>query len=150
MPGLSVEDIRIGISQPRNKNLAEVFHRLHLIESYGTGIRRIFRLYEKCALKPSIETTPNAFKIVLPNMNSDDALNEDSSSKSDERISTVTPQMNKVLDYLAEHGEMNEDDLQSLLGVKKTRAYMVARQMKEDGLIDIVGRGGTKKYRTAK
>lgn len=83
-------------------------------------------------------------------MNSDDALNEDSSSKSDERISTVTPQMNKVLDYLAEHGEMNEDDLQSLLGVKKTRAYMVARQMKEDGLIDIVGRGGTKKYRTAK
>lgn len=150
LPGLSVEDIRIGISQPRNKNLAEVFHRLHLIESYGTGIRRIFRLYEKCALKPSIETTPNAFKIVLPNMNSDDALNEDSSSKSDERISTVTPQMNKVLDYLAEHGEMNEDDLQSLLGVKKTRAYMVARQMKEDGLIDIVGRGGTKKYRTAK
>ena len=43
--GLSTEDIRSGISQPRNKKLAEVFHRLRLIESYGTGIRRIFDLY---------------------------------------------------------------------------------------------------------
>ncbi|MCF0105495.1 MAG: putative DNA binding domain-containing protein, partial [Holdemanella sp.] len=42
LPGLSCEDIRTGISQTRNKNLAEVFHRLRLIESYGTGIRRIF------------------------------------------------------------------------------------------------------------
>ena len=48
LPGLSTDDIRIGISQPRNKNLAEMFHRLRLIESYGTGIRRIYKLYEKC------------------------------------------------------------------------------------------------------
>ena len=46
LPGLSVEDIRSGISQPRNRKLAEIFHRLKFIESYGTGIRRIFRLYE--------------------------------------------------------------------------------------------------------
>ena len=31
LPGLSTDDIRIGISQPRNKNLAEMFHRLRLI-----------------------------------------------------------------------------------------------------------------------
>ena len=67
--GLSAEDIRIGVSQPRNKKLAEVFYRLRLIESYGTGIRRIFRLYENCPIQPSIEVTANAFKIVLPNMN---------------------------------------------------------------------------------
>ncbi|MBO5383865.1 MAG: putative DNA binding domain-containing protein, partial [Ruminococcus sp.] len=34
LPGLSPDDIRSGISQPRNKNLADIFHRLHLIESY--------------------------------------------------------------------------------------------------------------------
>ena len=37
LPGLSAEDIQNGISQPRNPKLAEVFHRLRLIESYGTG-----------------------------------------------------------------------------------------------------------------
>ena len=44
LPGLSAEDIRSGISQPRNRRLAEIFHRLRLIESYGTGIRKIYAL----------------------------------------------------------------------------------------------------------
>ena len=68
LPGLSTDDIRIGISQPRNKNLAEMFHRLHLIESYGTGIRKIYKLYENCPLQPVIEATPNAFKFTFPDI----------------------------------------------------------------------------------
>ena len=55
LPGLSPDDIRSGISQPRNKNLAEVFYRLRLIESYGTGIRRIFNLYADCPKQPEIK-----------------------------------------------------------------------------------------------
>lgn len=54
---------------------------------------------------------------------------------------TVTPQMKTVLDYLAEYGEMTDEDLQELLNVKKTRAYLLARQMHENGLIEIVGEG---------
>ena len=69
MPGLSTEDILSGISQPRNRNLVEIFHRLRLIESYGTGIRRIFHLYKNCPLAPEIHVTPNAFRLVLPNQN---------------------------------------------------------------------------------
>ena len=61
LPGLTPDDIRSGISQPRNRNLAEVFHRLRLIESYGTGIRRIFNLYAKCTEQPQIEVTSNTF-----------------------------------------------------------------------------------------
>ena len=61
--------------------------------------------------------------------------------------SVVTPQMKTVLDYLAEYGEMNDDDLQELLNVKKTRAYLLARQMNENGLSEIVGRGVEKKYK---
>ena len=60
---------------------------------------------------------------------------------------TVTPQMKTVLDYLAEYGEMTDEDLQELLNVKKTRAYLLARQMRENGLIEIVGRGAEKKYK---
>ncbi len=46
LPRLLPEDIRNGISQLRNRNLAGIFHRLNLIESYGTGIRRIFAQYD--------------------------------------------------------------------------------------------------------
>lgn len=142
LPGLSTDDIRIGVSQPRNKKLAEIFHRLRLIESYGTGIRRIFKLYESCPVQPSIEVTANAFKIVLPNMNANSAAAESAL-----KTVVITPQMKTVMDYLAEYGEMTDEDLQELLNIKKTRAYLLARQMNENGLIDIVGRGAAKKYK---
>lgn len=146
LPGLSTEDIRIGVSQPRNKKLAEVFHRLRLIESYGTGIRRIFKLYENCPVQPSIEATTNAFKIVLPNMNASGAIAESTPEASEKAPVAITPQMKTVMDYLAEYGEMTDEDLQALLNIKKTRAYLLARQMNENGLIEIIGRGAAKKY----
>ncbi len=147
LPGLSTEDIRIGVSQPRNKKLAEVFHRLRLIESYGTGIRRIFKLYENCPVQPSIEATANAFKIVLPNMNATGAAIESTPALAEKAPAAITPQMKTVMDYLAEYGEMTDEDLQELLNIKKTRAYLLARQMNENGLIDIIGRGAAKKYK---
>ena len=147
LPGLSTEDIRIGISQPRNKKLAEVFHRLRLIESYGTGIRRIFKLYENCPVQPSIEATTNAFRIVLPNMNATDTANEDTPATTGKSTAAITTQVKTVMDYLAKYDEMTDEDLQELLNIKKTRAYQLARQMHENELIDIIGRGASKKYK---
>lgn len=147
LPGLSTEDIRIGVSQPRNKKLAEVFHRLRLIESYGTGIRRISKLYENCPAQPVIEATANAFKFVLPNMNAGGTVAESTPKMDIKNSTTITPQMKTVMDYLAKYGEMTDEDLQELLNIKKTRVYLLARQMSENGLIEIVGRGAAKKYK---
>lgn len=91
-PGLSEGDIRIGISQSRNKKLAEIFRRLRLVEGCGAGIRRIYKLYEKCDAQPVIEATPNAFKIVLPNMCGTAPIPTDESA--------ITYQMREVLDYI--------------------------------------------------
>lgn len=143
LPGLSAADIRIGVSQPRNKKLAEIFYRLRLIESYGTGIRRIFKLYENCPVQPSIVTTANAFKMILPNMNAVGAIPEGI----ERGRSGITPQMKSVVDYLREYGEMTDEDLQELLHIKKTRSYLLARQMRENGLIDMIGKGADKKYK---
>ena len=139
LPGLSPDDIRSGISQPRNRNLAEVFHRLRLIESYGTGIRRIFNLYAACSEQPQIEVTTNTFKITLPNMNASPAATPES-------VATVTAQMQKVLDYIKENGQITEKEISDLLGLKKTRTFTVAKQMRDLGLIKVVGRGESKKY----
>ena len=147
LPGLSAEDIRIGISQPRNKNLAEIFHRLRLIESYGTGIRRIYKLYENCPVQPSIEASANAFKIVLPNMNAaENTMKENDAALAVKASAFITPQMKTVVDYLSAHGEMSDEELQTLLEIKKTRSYLLAKQMKEAGLIEIIGKGTWKKY----
>lgn len=145
LPGLSAEDIRSGISQPRNRNLAEIFHRLKLIESYGTGIRKIFSLYRECGTQPKIEVTPNTFKLILPNMNAASVVDEAVPVKAEQF--SITPQMKTVLDYLSDYGEIGEEELQELLNVKRTRAYLVARQMCEADLIVTMGRGVNKKYK---
>lgn len=147
LPGLSADDIRSGISQPRNRKLAEIFHRLRLIEAYGTGIRKIYTLYKDCAIQPRIEVTPNTFKLILPNMNANIEKPEPVSIKANAALQNLTPQMKTVLDYLAEYGEMTDEELRELLNVKKTRAYLLARQMNENGLIEIAGRGAEKKYK---
>lgn len=143
LPGLSADDIRSGISQPRNRKLVEIFHRLKLIESYGTGIRKIYAFYKDCAVQPRIEVTSNTFKLVLPNMN----INVETDETVNHASVVITSQMKTVLDYLSEYDEMTDQDLQELLNIKKTRAYLLARQMHENGLIDIIGRGASKKYK---
>ena len=141
LPGLSAEDIMNGISQPRNPKLAEVFHRLHLIESYGTGIRRIYALYKDCSRKPEIVVTPNSFKLILPNINyySTDDIVKYSSKK-------LNAQQEKIMQYISENGEITEDITQQLLDVKRTRAYVILKEMCDKGFIEVHGRGQKKKY----
>ena len=139
LPGLMPDDIRSGISQPRNKNLAEIFHRLHLIESYGTGIRKIYSLYHNCPAQPRIEVTQNTFKIILPNMNTA-ALSEPSNKI------PVTPQMQSILDHIANNGHITDEEIGSLLCLKKTRIFNLTKQMRELGLIVVDGRGKDKRY----
>lgn len=76
LPGLTTEDIKSGISQPRNRKLADIFHRLRYIEPYGTGIRRIYTMYKNCPQQPTIIVTPNTFKIILPNQNNPSATSD--------------------------------------------------------------------------
>lgn len=138
VPGLSAEDIRTGISQPRNPKLAEVFHRLHLIESYGTGIRRIYKLYENCAEQPHIEVTANTFKIVLPNMNE----NQSAAKHKPE----ISERMKTVLGFISKNGAITDTEISNLLNLKKTQTYTVVKQMQQLGLMSAVGKGKNKKY----
>ena len=139
VPGLSADDIKSGISQPRNRNMAEIFHRLNYIESYGTGIRRIYALYENCSKKPQIEVTSGTFRIILPNMNQEgNNLNS---------APAIKKQWQIVIDYLTQHVEITDAELRELLAVKKTRAYTLTKEMEAAGLIFASGRGENKKYR---
>jgi len=140
LPGLSTDDIRSGISQPRNKKLAELFHRLRLIESYGTGIRKIFNLYKDCAVLPRIEVTQNTFKIILPNMNNSTA----DTAKS--KIVHLTAQKKAILEEAEAKGSVTEADIKVLLDVKDTRAYILMRELCDMGLLKQIGRGAEKKY----
>ena len=62
------------------------------------------------------------------------------------QASPVTAQMQKVLDYISEYGQITDEEVQSLLGIKKTRAFELMKQLREMGLVQMIGRGTGKKY----
>ncbi|MBO4651701.1 MAG: putative DNA binding domain-containing protein [Lachnospiraceae bacterium] len=158
LPGIEKEDICNGISLPRNRKLASVFYRLRLIEAYGTGIFRIMDAYEDCSEKPKFVITPNSFKLILPNRN---AVKEKAYSvretPSEQRYGTnmapyrtipvVTEQMRRVLTYIDEYGQITDGEIQQLLSLKKTRAFTIAKRLREFGLIVVEGRGEERRYR---
>lgn len=148
LPGISKEDIQNGISLSRNPKLAEIFHRLRFIEAYGTGIRRIYSLYKNCSRKPEISVTNNSFRMVLPNMNESRKISEIKVPNTNEAVSIkISKQMQTVLEYLSEFEEATQEDIQELLDVKRTRAYVIMKELTEAGLTETTGRGKTKKYR---
>ncbi|MDR3120912.1 MAG: putative DNA binding domain-containing protein [Clostridiales bacterium] len=132
MPGLRTEDLFLGISQPRNENLANVFYRLKHIEAYGTGLRLIMQFYENLEAKPEITATHGAFMLTLPNMNYARPLRAAHQAK---------PQHKVLLDYLRSNTFITNEIAQEVLSVKQTRAYTIIREMVNEGMIVKRGSG---------
>ena len=85
--------------------------------------------------------TANTFRITLPNRNTV----QTGQARNPER-QKLTPQMLTVQEHIRSNGPVSFEQIQSLLGVKKTRAYDLIRQMLELGVIVGRGRGNGKKY----
>lgn len=52
LPGMTIDDMKQGISKIRNPIIARVFRELNLIEQWGSGVRRIFKEAEHLKLPP--------------------------------------------------------------------------------------------------
>lgn len=61
--GIAMGDVLMGVSVPRNRRLANIFYRLHLIEAFGTRMLKIKACYADCSNQPAVEVSENAFKI---------------------------------------------------------------------------------------
>lgn len=65
---IELEQALMGSSNSRNKGLVQLFHRLGIVEAYGSGLRKIFKLYEREELDPQVEAN-GFFYLTLPNCN---------------------------------------------------------------------------------
>lgn len=66
VPGITVEDMRQGVSKIRNHVIARVFKELNLIEQWGSGVRRIFREAQELGLpEPQIVELGMRVRVVV-------------------------------------------------------------------------------------
>lgn len=139
--GISLNDIAIGISICRNPKLANVFYRLELIEAYGTGIARIMESYRGTGMTPQIETSDNAFKIILPNLNANSVQMPSDNQKSIEPTSE-----DKVIALAREQGFVTRKDVESLLDTSQSSSGRLLKKMMDNGLLIQQGRGKNSRY----
>ena len=130
--GVEMSDIMMGVSYLRNKRLAEIFYRLQLIEAYGTGIDKIKESYKGQVKQPVFESSPNAFKIVLPKMGAKTMIKD---GREDE-----------VIALIKQKGEIVRNDVEELLNVSPATATRLLTKMVENGQIKRSGSARNIKY----
>lgn len=149
--GLDIKDIRMGVSQTRNEKLSDVFYRLKHIEACGTGIQKIFELYKDAKVKPTIRVTEHVFVIELTNQFS--TKSEDEAPDLHEAVAPyeigregLNEQQTLIMSYIKIHGEITNEQVQVLLDIKRTRAFIILKQMTEAGILNARGRGDRRRY----
>lgn len=155
VPGLSREAIFLGVSQSRNPGLAAVMYRMRLIESYGTGISKIQRLYAGNAVLPEFETAQGVFRTTLPNRNEEPAETLADRVAEPAGIYTVSRRKSPktpdeeaaiILAYAADNGFIMRKDVEELLEIKTTKAFRLLRDLCEAGKLRAEGNGRLSRY----
>ena len=143
--GISFEDVMLGISVARNKKLANVFYRLTLIEAYGMGIPNILRSYSDQVQKPRIEVTGNAFKITLPNRNTENFIQSIQSADTGNRMVT-TDNEKAVIKLCEERQHITRKDIEVVLGISQAQAVRILKNLVDAKILKIEGKGKNTKY----
>ena len=126
---LGPDDLILGVSSLRNPKLAGVFYRLHLVESYGTGIPKIMGCYDDSSFKPTIELSSNAFKIKVPRVDN---------SNSDDEVS--------VMMLIKSNGEITRKDVEDKLGISRAKANQILLKLVDEKKIVKEGSARSTRY----
>ena len=143
LSGVTLKDVMMGISVCRNVKLANIFYRLELIEAYGTGMRKIIESYSETGKKPEIETSDNAFKIILPNLNFHDEPKKTVINKGTDN----DDQEEAVISLAKKQGTFTRKDIQKELGISQTTCGRLLKKMVENGQIIQEGKSRNTHYR---
>ena len=147
--GITLSDVMLGVSVLRNQFLANIFYRLHLIEAYGTGILKINECYANYDVKPNIETSDNAFKITLPNINyynKEQAFSKSAPTNTTICTSKKELYLTTILTLCRTKGFIVRSDIEASLNVSQSTAILLLRELVENGTLLKEGKGKNTRY----
>lgn len=130
--GLTEEEyLRGEISCLRNPILGNVFFRMHYVEMFGSGIRRIMESYKDSVLKPKFKITDNVISVVLPTL----------------RINfEVTTDEAKVVECLQNGAQLASSEVSQITGFGKAKTIRVLNALIKKEYVKSIGNGRGTKY----
>lgn len=127
-PGLSLEDLDHGISKLRNRVFGRVFHRLKMVEQWGSGVARMKRAQEEAGLAPPVfEEIGLSFRVILG------------------AAATAPPRADArdgaILDALAERGPLSTSQVAAIVGISDRAMRTRLRNLVDRGRVVEIGSG---------
>ena len=126
--GLTIEDITQGVSKLRNRVIGRVFHELHLIEQWGSGIQRMTSACVEAGLAaPKLEEIGMHFRVTI----SSARVTRPATDETDQRI----------LDLLGDGGARSTAAVAKHVGLSPRATLTRLKSMTERGLLIEIGTG---------
>ena len=155
LPGMTIEDMKQGISKIRNPVIARVFRELNLIEQWGSGIRRMFKEAEEQGLpEPQIIEVGMRlrFIVTLPELIIVQATKQPSKQVGEQVTEQVPEQVRRLLNGLKESPCGTQEIMEHLrLRHRPTFLYEYLKPAMELQLVEMTQpespRSPTQKYR---
>ncbi len=125
LPGLTVDDLRAGVSRIRNRVIARVLRELGIVEQWGTGIPRAIEACRLAGLpEPEIEELGSLVRVTL---------------RAARDTAQVEPLDAAVLDALAASGGLSTSDVATAISRTPRSARTRLRTLVDAGLVVEVG-----------
>lgn len=135
--GLTLEEIKDGMTAVRNPQLVHILDKMNYIENYGTGIDRMFDAYSGTGTNPEFKVTPNMFKVIFPN------LNYVSGSKD---ISRREINETDILNLLKVSESLSKSQIQKALNLSDYKARKLLQQLMKENKIRRIGKSIRTRY----
>ena len=129
-------DILYGGFQLRNTILSYLFYRLKLVESYRTGIQRIFESYQNMG-QPQFLPETSSFVTILPNTRVGDNAGNPRDKESPE---------SRVLNLFSTKSEISRKDVETLLGCSSFPARKILNSLLSQKKISVIGNARNTRY----
>lgn len=138
--GLTIEQIKEGGSKIRNRCIAEVFSRMKIIESWGTGIKRMFSSCKEYGVRePELLEIGDSFRVNLyrPSYNEVHQSSLKNSPKSSPK--EVNQTQKKILDMIQENPKITQTAMAEKLDITPRAVKKNIKELVGNGLVERVG-----------
>lgn len=145
--GLTIEQIKEGGSKIRNRCIAEVFSRMKIIESWGTGIKRMFSSCKEYGVRePELLEIGDSFRVNLyrPSYNAihQSVLKSALESVPKSVLKNLNKTQQKIVDIILKNPKVTQAEIAEQLNISISA---VKKSMKEIVNIGILVRIGANK-----
>ena len=156
MPGVTIERMKEGYSQIRNRALAHAFSYMNLIEGWGTGIPRLIHEMKEYGLKePEFIDMEIAMRINLYRASTDMKIdnneeisnhtgeeiriNEETSEETNKETNKEITNREKILCEIYASPDITQKQLAEKIGLSYAGVRYIMKQLQNEGIIERVG-----------